>query len=248
VKEKNRPSWVGDILLFLTAFLWGGGFVGVAEALDALPPFYLIAIRFMMASILIVVIFWKYFIQINKKEIIPGIICGLILFIAYAFQTVGAQYTTVGKLAFLTALNVIIVPFITWMALHEKIHKYNIVSSVIAVIGFGFLNLTGESGVNFGRGEMYGTLCAIGFAMHISILGYYTSKYDPIKLSIMQMITCAVLSLCFALAFEEAPTNLDTSMMIPVGYLGVCSTFMAIGATLIFGAVIIAEYMHAKLS
>lgn len=284
--------WVGDILLFLTAFLWGGGFVGVAEALDTLQPFYLIFIRFTIASILIGVIFWKYFIQIKKEEILQGIICGLILFVAYAFQTVGAKYTTVGKLAFLTALNVIIVPFITWMAFHEKIHKYNIVSSVIAVIGFGFLNLSSESGIRFGIGEVHGTMCAIGFAMHISLLGYYTSKYDPIKLSIMQMITCAVLGLCFALVFEEIPTNFDTSMMIPVGYLGVCSTFMAflfqtigqkytsapraaillamesvfgiifsiillkervtifmaIGAGLILGAVIIAEYMHAKLS
>ena len=292
MKEQKIPSWIGDILLFMTAVVWGGGFIGVSEALDTLTPFYMIAIRFSMASVLLIILFWKHIMNINKNEILAGSICGGMLFIGFAFQTVGAVYISVGKLAFLTALNVIMVPFIAAVGFHEKIHNYHIVSSFIAIIGFGFLNLSGESGIEFGRGEIYGLICAVGFAMHISVLGHYASKYEPIKLAILQMVTCAILGWMCALIFEKPPLEISMKMMLPVTYLGVCSTFIAflfqtigqkytsapraaillsmesvfgiifsiiilkeqvtlpmiIGASLIFGAVIIAEYMHAKFS
>lgn len=291
-KREKVPSWIGDLMLVITAIVWGGGFIGVSEALDTLSPFYMIAIRFSMASILMVIIFGKHFRQIKKQDLMPGIICGSMLFIGFAFQTIGAIYISVGKLAFLTALNVIMVPFLSAICFKEEIHKYNIVASVIAIIGFGFLNLSNESGISFGIGEILGIMCAIGFAAQISVVGYYTRTYDPIKLSIMQMLTCSALGILCALIFEEPPKSITMEMMIPVTYLGVCSTFIAflfqtvgqkytsssraaillsmesvfgiilsvlilkekvtfsmgIGAGLIFSAVIIAEYMHARMN
>lgn len=287
----RKVNWIGDLLLFMTAVVWGGGFIGVSEALNTLSPFYMIAIRFTMASILMIVIFWKYFIKIKKEELIPGILCGCMLFIGFAFQTIGAVYISVGKLAFLTALNVIMVPFIAAICFKESIHSYNIISSIIAIIGFGFLNLSHESGISFGFGEFLGVVCAVGFAAHISVVGHYTQYCEPIKLSIMQMLTCSVLGIICALLFEKPPTAITMNMMVPVTYLGVCSTFIAflfqtvgqkytsasraaillsmesvfgillsvlilkekvtvtmgVGAGLIFIAVIIAEYMHARM-
>ncbi len=288
--NKKKSTWIGDLLLLVTAIVWGGGFIGVSEALNTLSPFYMIAIRFGMASLLMMIIFWRHFMSIKKEEILPGIICGAMLFIGFAFQTGGAVYISVGKLAFLTALNVIMVPFIAAIFLKEKIHKYNIVSSIVAIIGFGFLNLSQENGISFGTGELMGVICAVGFAVHISLLGHYTHTCNAIKLSILQMMTCTVLGMICAFIFEAPPKSITVEMMIPVTYLGVCSTFIAflcqtigqkytsssraaillslesvfgilfsvlilkeqltllviLGASLIFVAVIIAEYMHAK--
>lgn len=224
---KKVPNWIGDVLLVITAIVWGGGFVGVSQALNTLSPFYMIAIRFSMASVLMILIFWKQFIRIRKKEIISGVICGIMLFFSFACQTGGAVYISVGKLAFLTALNVILVPFISAICFKEKIHQYNIISSMIALIGFGFLNLSKESGITFGIGEILGVLCAIGFAVHISMLGYYTTKYEAIKLTIMQMLTCAALGIVCALLFETPPKVMTIEMILPVTYLGVFSTFLA---------------------
>lgn len=291
MRKRNIPNWVGDLLLLLATVVWGGGFIGVSEALNSVSPFYMIAMRFVIGSLLMIVIFWKSFRKIEKKDLLPGIICGTMLFIGFAFQTTGAVYLSVGKLAFLTALNVIMVPFISAGCFKEKIYSYNMAASLIAVVGFGLLNLSGEGHFNFGFGEIMGILCAVGFATHISVLGNYTKTYDPIKLSIMQMITCAVLGSICALLFEEAPTEVNSQMLWSVGYLGVCSTFigflfqtvgqkytsasrtaiilsmeavfgillsviilkekvtltMGCGAMLILAAVIMAEYMHARM-
>lgn len=291
MREKmNLPSWLGDLLLLITAIVWGGGFICVTESLNTLGPFYMIAIRFSIAALLMIMIFWKTFKQIGKKEIAPGIICGVMLFIGFAFQTTAAQYVSAGKLAFLTALNVVMVPFIAAFGFKEKIYRYNVIASIVAIIGFGFLNLSNESGITFGIGEVLGVMCAVGFAVHIAVLGHYTAKVDAIKLSILQMITCAGLGIICALVFEKPPTEITMKLIMPVTYLGVCSTFigflfqtigqkytsasrtaillsmesvfgillsililkekitfhMGIGAILIFAAVIIAEYMHAR--
>lgn len=288
--ERKIPSWVGDVLLLITAIVWGGGFIGVVESLDTLTPFYMIATRFAMASILMLVCFFKKFRTIEKSDLIPGIASGFFLFLGFAFQTIGAMYISVGKLAFLTALNVIMVPFIVFVCFKEKIKKYNLVSSFIAVVGFAFLNLSKEAGFSIGVGELLGIGCAIGFAGQIALLGHFANKRDPIKLAILQMLTCTILGIICAILFEAPPKAITLEMIMPVTYLGIFSTFVAflfqtigqkytsasraaillsmesvfgislsvlilkeaittsmvIGASLIFAAVIIAEYMHAR--
>jgi len=289
-KGRKIPSWMGDVLLLLTAIVWGGGFIGVVESLDTLTPFYMIATRFTMASILMLVCFWKQFMTIEKSDLVPGIASGFFLFLGFAFQTIGAMYISVGKLAFLTALNVIIVPFIVFVCFREKIKRYNLLSSAVAVVGFAFLNLSKEAILSVGIGELLGIGCAIGFAGQIALIGHFANKREPIKLAILQMFTCAILGIVCAILFEVPPKAITLEMMIPVTYLGIFSTFIAflfqtigqkytsasraaillsmesvfgillsvvilkevlttsmiIGAVLIFIAVIIAEYAHAK--
>lgn len=289
--RRKASSWIGDLLLLLTAVAWGGGFVAVTKALETVTPFYLLAIRFGMAGLLMIVIFWKTIKTITKKDLVPGILCGIFFFVGYAFQTQSAMYISPGKLAFLSALNVIMVPFISAVCFKEKMHYYNILSCIIAVIGFGLLNLSGHEGITFGIGEFLGVMCAAMFAVQISMLGNCAKHCDVIKLSIVQVMTCAILGILCALVFEKLPTEFGIKVIMPLTYLGICSTFigflfqtigqkytsasravillsmesvfgfalsililkeqitvsMGIGAALILGAVILAEYMHARM-
>lgn len=226
-KTKNTPKGIGDLLLFITAIVWGGGFIGVTKSLDTLSPFYMIAIRFAMASILMIGLFWKRLKTIKKADIVPGCMIGSFLFLGFAFQTIGAVYISVGKLSFLTSLNVIIVPFIAFVIYKERIKKYNLISGGIALVGFGFLNLSNQSGLSVGGGEVLGILCALFFAAHIAVLGQYTSHIDPIVLTTLQMMTCCILGLICALVFEQPPQAISMEMIIPIVYLGVFSSFCA---------------------
>lgn len=225
--EHKRPSWMGDILLLITAIVWGGGFIGVVEALDTLTPFYMIAARFAIASLLMGICFFNKLKTIDQGVILPGIASGIFLFIGFAFQTIGATYIGVGKLAFLTALNVIIVPFIAWGCFKEKIKNYHLISSLIAVVGFGFLNLSNEVGFSIGIGELLGIGCALGFAGQIALLGHFARKTDPIQLAILQMITCMILGFICAVIFEAPPQTMTLGGLGAVAYLGLLSTFVA---------------------
>lgn len=226
-KRGKVPTWIGDLLLIITAVVWGGGFIGVAKSLDTLAPFYMIALRFLIASILMMIVFWKRLQHITKEDILPGIWSGIFLFLGFAGQTLGAKYLGVGKLAFLTALNVLIVPFLTLVVFKEHIKKYNIIASLIAVVGFGFLNLTKDTGFSVGIGEVLAIFGAIFFAAQITALGYYSKKRDACILAVFQMVVCCVLGFVCAFIFEVPPTHISMKMLQPVAYLGVFSTFIA---------------------
>ena len=89
------------------------------------------------------------------------------MYIAFALQTVGLQYTTPSKNAFLTAVNVIIVPIIAFAVYKRRIDGYEIIGSLIAIVGIGFLSLQGSLTMNIG--DALSLACAVAFAFDIFV-------------------------------------------------------------------------------
>ena len=190
-------KYMGELALTITAIIWGSGFVASAIALDHFTPYQILAIRFMIGTIILSVIFHKRLKNINKVTLIQGAIIGVFLYVAFALQTVGLQYTTPSKNAFLTAVNVVIVPFIAFVMYKRKIDMYELIGAVLAMIGVGILSLKLSAEVNIG--DLLTLGCAFGFAFHI----FYTAKYvkdsDPVLLTLIQMMTAAVIGIIVVL-------------------------------------------------
>ena len=102
--------FLAQIGLLIVTIIWGLTFVMVKDAHNDAPPFSFAALRFGLASILILFILNKNIININKQEFLSGMICGIFLFLGYAFQNFGLMITTATKSAFITSISVLIVP------------------------------------------------------------------------------------------------------------------------------------------
>lgn len=220
-------KYKGELGLSLTAFIWGSGFIGVSISLSGgLTPLQILTIRFFIGAVLIGVIFFKEIKNnITKEAIISGSIIGLFLFIAFAFQTFGMAYTTASKNAFLTAINVVIVPFIGFILYKRPLDKYGIISSIIAILGIGILSLEADFSINFG--DFLTIICAFGFAFHIFFTGEFVKKYNPVVLTVVQFSVATVLSLVVQILFNEVRINAEMSSIIGVLYLGIFSTTIA---------------------
>ncbi|CEN78820.1 DMT family transporter [Paraclostridium sordellii] len=213
----------GEIGLILVSLIWGSGFVATQLGLDnGLTPFQLMTGRFFIGAILISVIFFNQIKQLDKKDIIPGVLLGIFLFIAFSFQTFGLQFTTSSKSAFLTAANVVIVPFIGYMVYKRKLDKTNILSSFIAFIGIGIISL--ETNLTIGVGDTLTLICAIGFAMHIFLTSQFAKKHNPILLTCIQMITAFLLSLILQTIVGEVDTNINKATISSILFLGIFNT------------------------
>lgn len=160
-------KYKGEIGLGLTALIWGSGFIGVSISLSGgLTPLQIMTIRFFIGAVLLGIIFFKEIKNnITKEAVKAGSMIGVFLFIAFAFQTIGMSYTTASKNAFLTAINVVIVPFIGFVLYKRPLDKYGIISSIIAILGIGILSLEADFSINFG--DFLTIICAFGFAFHI---------------------------------------------------------------------------------
>ncbi len=222
----KRKSILADMSLLLVAIVWGGGFVAVKDALNTIAPFYIVAIRFIIATLLLCIVFWKKIKIITKKDIKAGFIVGIFLFGGFATQTVGLQYTTPGKQAFLTATYVVIVPFLSWVINQKRPDGYSIIAAFITLIGIGMLSL--ENSLNIGLGDSLTLLCAVLFAAQIVAISFFTSDIDPVVLTIIQLAVCALFSTAVAVIFEPVPREMGIQGIMSILYLGLFSTMLAL--------------------
>ncbi|NBI05896.1 DMT family transporter [Senegalia massiliensis] len=225
IKLDKKKSLYADMALVLVAIIWGSGFVVTKNGLEDMTPLFMNAMRFIIASILMSIVFFKKLKTVNKSDIIAGAIIGSFLFSAFAAQTVGLQFTTASKQAFLTATNVVMVPFLFWFISKRKPHNLEILATFITLLGIGFLTL--EGGVALNSGDLLTLLCALLFAGHIISIGHFSKKHDPIVLTILQFIFAAIFSIILAVPLE--PINLQVSGQgwFTVIYLGGMSTLVA---------------------
>ncbi|QYE99696.1 DMT family transporter [Paraclostridium sordellii] len=213
----------GEIGLILVSLIWGSGFVSTQLGLNnGLSPFQLMTGRFFIGALLISVIFFNKIRQIDKKDIVPGILLGIFLFISFSFQTFGLQFTTSSKSAFLTASNVVIVPFIGCILYKRKVDKISILSSLVALMGIGIISL--EKNFKIGVGDSLTLICAIGFAMHIFLTSEFAKKHNPILLTCIQMITAFLLSLILQIIVGEVNTNINRATISSILFLGIFNT------------------------
>ncbi len=84
----------GEIGLFITAILWGLGFIATALAIVDYGIIEFLVLRFTVASLTLSVIFFKAFKRIDKKNLIYGFILGSFIFFAFYLQTLGLTFTT----------------------------------------------------------------------------------------------------------------------------------------------------------
>lgn len=220
-------KWLAIGGLILVTVIWGGGFVASDMALGSMKPFQIMMVRFLLASVLMGMISMGQHKKEGKLEnragaIKAGILMGIALFAGFALQIIGLQYTTPSKNAFLTALNVVIVPFIAFIILKKKVVMKGIIGAIMSVIGVALLSLNGNLTLSLGDGLTL--LCAVGFAFQIFFTGEFVKKYPASVLNMVQMITAFVLSAVSLVIFGENDFQVTTQGWLSVLYLGVIST------------------------
>ena len=220
-------KWLAIGALILVTVIWGGGFVASDIALESMKPFQIMMVRFLLASVLMGVISRGQRKSEEKLKdrigaIKAGVLMGVTLFMGFAFQIIGLQYTTPSKNAFLTALNVVIVPFIAFVILKKKIGAKGIIGAVMSVLGVGLLSLNGNFTVSLGDGLTL--FCAVGFAFQIFFTSEFVKKYPASVLNTVQMFTAFVLSAISLMIFGENDFQVTTQGWLSALYLGVVST------------------------
>ena len=199
-------SFQANLILLLTALIWGFGFVAQRMGMDHLGPYTFNVCRFLVGALsLLPFLFFLRKKESGSTELNPSfwkfsILAGFALFGGATFQQVGIQYTTVGKAGFITGLYVVIVPMLG-LCLRQKIGKWTVLGSFLAVLGLYFLSI--KEDFSMGWGETLVLFGAFFWAMHVQIIGCATERnLDPLKLALVQYLVCAGLNLGLCLALE----------------------------------------------
>ncbi|WP_079439223.1 DMT family transporter [Clostridium chromiireducens] len=241
----NNKRLRANLLLLLTAAIWGFAFVAQRVGSQFVGTFTFNGIRFALGSLsLIPLIIYldkkkKDTINIkmsisenpkdnngtnNSKIILPGIIVGTILYAGSSIQQTGLIYTTAGKASFITGLYVVIVPIIG-LFLKHKIGKNSWIGVGLAVIGLYLLSINENFSISYG--DLLEVIGSLFWAIHILAIDHFSNKIDPLKLSCTQFATSSMLSLITALFVENITLAGISAALIPILYGGLLSAGVA---------------------
>jgi drug/metabolite transporter (DMT)-like permease len=179
-----------EAALVANTVVWGATFVMVKSALADVSPLLFLALRFSFATLCLLVI-WRPDWKGGFRQWGGGVLIGTFLFSGYLFQTLGLQYTSPPKSAFLTGLASVMVPLLAALVYKNRPLVSELLGIVTATAGLGLMTLNGPIG-SMGRGDVLTVLCAVAFAGHIVTLGHYSERMSFETLSVTQVGTAAV--------------------------------------------------------
>jgi len=225
-------------MLLIAALLWGTTFVAQSEGMDHMGPLTYQAARSVLGGVFLIPvilamdtykkrrgIYEKPSKETKKRTLVVGIICGVVLTVAALLQQYGiALGTTSDKAGFITALYIVLVP-VYGIFLKKKVRPVIWVSVAVAVAGLYFLCIQGDFSVL--PCDLVTLLCAVVFALHITVIDTLAAPLDGVRISCIQFFTSAVISGIAMFVFEKPDASALMDGWISVAYAGILSSGVA---------------------
>lgn len=193
-----------DILMLVTAMIWGASFVAQRLGMDAIGPFLFTGLRFALGALILVPwLAWsgrRGAQPFNRGMLLAGLAIGSALTLGINLQQVGLLFTSVTNSGFITGLYVIIVPLLG-LLLGHRTGTGTWIGAALAVVGMALLSI--GPGFHVASGDWLQLTGAFVWGGHVLLVGLFASRYDPVRLAFLQFVTCSAVSLALALIFEE---------------------------------------------
>ena len=225
-----------NLLLVLTAMIWGAAFVAQDVAAEGVPPLSFNGLRMSLAALALLPTVWlndrragnvpwkKMNAPERKTLLLGGVCCGVMLTLGSAFQQLGITLGTgAGKAGFITALYIVMVPLFG-IFMRRRPGRLVWIAVALSVTGLYFLCMQGSFYLDPGDSMLI--FCAMSYTGHILVVDAFSRKTDCIKMSCIQFAVCALLCLLGAALFEQPTWAGVRANLISIVYAGVFSGAM----------------------
>ncbi|CAM2792756.1 DMT family transporter [Actinomyces slackii] len=176
-------------MLAVTA-MWGSTFFMLKDALDHVATGDFLAMRFTIAAIGGLALAGRRLARLTRRQVLSGLGAGVIYGLAQLAQTEGIRFTEASTAGFVTAVYVVLTPLLGLLLLRTRVGPTTAMAAVLAIIGIGVLSLRG---FDVSPGVLLCLLSAVGYALHIMVLGLRSRGADALALAAVQMVAIAAL-------------------------------------------------------
>ncbi|HLQ22636.1 MAG TPA: DMT family transporter [Gemmatimonadales bacterium] len=219
----------GVAALVFIAIVWGCSFTIIKQTLALASPFVLLALRFLLASLLVA----PWFRGLTRRELVGGVVLGLLFWAGFVFQTFGLQYTTPSRSAFMTGLSTPLVPVACFMVYRRPPSVLVVLAVVITGLGMYLLTRPGGMSEGLNRGDLLTLGCAALFALQIVAVGHFARVARPTRLLAMELGLTGVLSLLAVPALETPRLTVAPPLLLALAFLSVTAAltfYLQVGA------------------
>ncbi len=199
-----------DLLLLLTAMIWGSAFVAQKIGNGAIGPFLFVGGRFFLSALLLVPLAWREARTgehiLKRRDWLLGLAIGVALLSGSTIQQVALNSTSVTNAGFLTALYIAFVPFVGWVVVRTRVRP--MVLAAVAVSLLGAWLLADEGAAPLTRGDFLVVGSAVLYALHIVLVSIFLKQTNrPFFLCLLQYSMTAMFGTAAGFAVE--PVNLE---------------------------------------
>lgn len=229
----RQKTMRANLLLLLTATIWGTAFVAQSVGMDHVGPFTFICVRYWIGGLFLLPCIRLLDRVVGRPaaaapenrrvHLIGGVCCGAALFVASVLQQLGIQRTSVGKAGFLTALYILIVPLLG-LFVGKRVSRRIWGCVAVALVGMYLLCMTESLSVS--TGDLLVMLCAVGFSIHILVIDHFSPRVDGVRMSCIQFFTAGALGIV-PMLLEQPDLSSLLAAAAPILYAGVLSSGVA---------------------
>lgn len=228
-----KQQYKGNLLLLLTAIIWGSALVAQSVSMDLVGPFTFQCMRSILGTLALLPVAAVFRDKQNPRLRTPagrrdqrvcGLICGVSFFVAGSFQQIGLCYTSPGKAGFITALYIVLVP-LAGIFFGKRAGWHVWAGVLLALAGLYLLCVT--EGFSIQPGDLLVFFSSFAFAVQILAIDHYSGRVDGIKLSCTQFAINALLSGMGMLVFETPSLSAILACWLPICYTGILSGGLA---------------------
>ena len=222
-----KRSTLAKIALFLTAALWGSTFTIGKLAAEAFSASFIIAFRFLVASVSLVIVAFPQRKQLDRKYLIDGFWMGITLFASYMLQVSGlALDTSPGKSAFLCTTYSVMVPFLYWFVTKKRPQTHHVICVFLCLAGVGILSLTGGWGMSMG--DFLTVASGVPCAVNIVISSIVCKDRNVLLLTTVELCVVTVFAWLFVFIGGAFPTAFPVGAVGGIVYLGLFATALCL--------------------
>ncbi|MFT6431438.1 MAG: drug/metabolite transporter (DMT)-like permease [Halopseudomonas sp.] len=202
----KSSAYRADVLMLITAVIWGSTFVAQSMGMEHVGPFLYTGLRFLLGALAIL----PLVLLVRPRGgstghhftwpmVLGSLVLGLVLTLGINLQQVGLMFTTVTNSGFITGLYVILVPvFGLFIGMRTGVGTW--AGAGLALIGMLLLSVTAD--YTIARGDWLQLTGAACWAVHVLLVSALASRYDPVRVAFCQFVVCAIISLALAIIFE----------------------------------------------
>ena len=237
-----RVSLRADLALVLIAFIWGATFLVVKNALPDVSPALFLAIRFTMATVLLMGVFRGRWLprepDKRARALRTGLALGACLITGYILQTMGLEFTTASKAGFITGFYIPLVPFLGMFVYRSSGGSASLriewpkpvetAGILVATAGLILMTLPDER-IGIGKGDLLVLASTFAYAVQILLLARWTGSQPFESITVFQVGWAAVLA-WLAVPIVETPRFAMTgTVMFALAISAVFATAVALG-------------------
>lgn len=223
--QSTKDQFLASSGLLLVTFFWGAAFIPVKITITEMNLYYFLFLRFIVAAIIMFVIFYKKVAAVDRGTIKSSLILSIFLSAAYITQTEGLRFTSAANSALITCLYMVMIPVICLVFEKTKLELFPVIGILLAFFGMYLLTAYSLTGLNLG--DIITLACAVACAFHIILTGRYSRRHKLVPLVAYQLLFAGIICGAVALFQHGITTTFSRFGIMTVLFTAIFATVLA---------------------